>query len=154
MTFRALLVLPLLLATACSSKRIPGTELDDNDDTRAILAVMERYRSAVEAKDAKAIQGLVSEQFREDSGTETPDDDLTYTNLGEHLANLFKQLDNPKVELSVRKVTINDEVATAIYYWNATWKMPGLTTRGQNDSELEQMVLQKVDGQWKIVSGI
>ena len=84
-TFRALLFIPLLLTAACASKRIPGTELEDTDDTRAILAVMERYRSALEAKDAKAIQGLVSEAFREDGGTETPDDDLTYANLGEHL---------------------------------------------------------------------
>jgi ketosteroid isomerase-like protein len=154
MTFRALLVLPLLLTVACSSKRIPGTELEDTDDTRAILAVMERYRTALEAKDAKAIQGLVSQDFREDAGTESPDDDLTYANLDEHLANLFQALDNPKVELSVRRVTVQDEAATAIYYWNASWKMPSLTTRGQNDSELEQMLFQKVDGQWKILSGI
>ena len=154
MTLRALLLIPLLLTAACASKRIPGTELEDTDDTRAILAVMERYRSALEAKDAKAIQGLVSKDFREDGGTETPDDDLTSANLGEHLANLFGALDNPKVELSVRRVDIRDEVATAIYYWNATWKMPSLTSRGQNDSELEQMVLHKIDGQWKIVSGI
>ncbi len=154
MTLRALLFIPLLLTVACASKRIPGTELEDTDDTRAILAVMERYRSALEAKDAKAIQALVAESFREDGGTETPDDDLTYANLGEHLGNLFQALDNPKVELNVRRVNIQDEVATAIYYWNATWKMPSLTSRGQNDSELEQMVLQKVDGQWKIVSGI
>jgi ketosteroid isomerase-like protein len=155
MNFRALLLLPLLLLTAaCASKRIPGTELEDNDDTRAILAVMERYRSALEAKDARAIQALVATSFREDAGTETPEDDLTYANLDEHLSNLFQQLDNPKVELSVRRVDIQDELATAIYYWNATWKMPSLTTRGQNDSELEQMLLQKIDGQWKIVSGI
>lgn len=154
MTLRALLFIPLLLTVACGGKRIPGTELQDTDDTRAILAVMERYRSALEAKDAKAIQALVSESFREDGGTENPEDDLTHANLPEHLANLFQALDNPKVELSVRRVTVQDEVATAIYYWNATWKLPSLTTRGQNASELEQMVLQKIDGQWKIVSGI
>ena len=154
MTLRALLFIPLLLTVACASKRIPGTELEDTDDTRAILAVMERYRSALEAKDAKAIQALVSEAFREDAGTETPEDDLTYANLDEHMDNLFQALDNPKVELSVRRVTVQDEVATAIYYWNATWKLPSLTSRGQNASELEQMVLQKVDGQWKIASGI
>jgi hypothetical protein len=154
MTFRALLFIPLLLTAACASKRIPGTELEDTDDTRAVLAVMERYRSALEAKDAKAIQGLVSKDFREDGGTETPDDDLSYANLGEHLANVFQALDNPKVELNIRRVDIQDEVATAIYYFSISWKMPRLTNRGQSDSDLEQMVLQKIDGQWKIVSGI
>jgi hypothetical protein len=155
MTFRALLLIPMLLAAACAPRRIPGTEIADTEDTRAILAVMERYRSALEARDAKAIQALVSESFREDGGTETPDDDLTYANLGPHLANLFSKLDNPKVELSVRRVEIHpDDTATAIYYWNASWRMPSLTTRAQSDSELEQMHLQKIQGEWKIISGI
>ncbi len=154
MTFRALLIVPLLLAAACAPRRIPGTELADTEDTRAILAVMERYRSALEAKDAKAIQALVAESFREDGGTETPDDDLTYATLPDHLNNLFARLDNPKVELSVRRVDVQKEQATAIYYWNASWRMPGLNARPQKESELEQMVFRKEDGEWKILSGI
>jgi hypothetical protein len=155
MTFRALLVIPLLLlAAACTPRRIPGTEITDTDDSRAVLAIMERYRAALEARDAKAIQALVAEDFHENGGTESPDDDLTYANLAPHLANLFQRLDNPKVEVSVRRVDIEDGVATAIYYWNASWRMPSLTSRPQSDSELEQMVLKKTEGQWKIVSGI
>src|SRR5687767_15805614 len=129
MTFRALLAVPLLLAAACAPRRIPGTEIADNDDSRAILAIMERYRTALEARDAKAIQALVAEDFREDGGTESPEDDLTYANLPAHLSNLFQRLDNPKVELSVRRVEIDDENATAIYFWNASWRMPSLTSR-------------------------
>lgn len=154
MTFRALLVVPLLLATACASRRIPGTELPDTEDTRAILAIMERYRTAVEARDAKAIQALVSPDFKEDAGTETPDDDLTYANLPERLANALPKIDNPKVEMNVRRVDVQDDAATAIYYWNASWRLPSLTTRAQSDSELEQMVFKKTGGEWKIVSGI
>ena len=155
MTFRALLVVPLiLLATACGSRRIPGTEIADTDDSRAILAIMERYRTALEAKDAKAIQSLVAEDFNENGGTESPDDDLTYANLPEHMNALFQKLDRPKVEISVRRVDVQEDSATAIYYWNASWRMPSLTARPQSDSELEQMVLKKTKGEWKIVSGI
>jgi ketosteroid isomerase-like protein len=158
MTFRALvqalIVVPLLLAAACAPRRIPGSEIADTEDNRAILSVMERYRSSLEAKDAKAIQALVAETFREDAGTESPDDDLTHANLDEHLSNLFAKLDKPKVDLSVRRVEIKDDTATAIYYWNASWRMPSLTSKAQSDSELEQMLLQKINGEWKIVSGI
>jgi ketosteroid isomerase-like protein len=154
MNFRALLAVPLLLASACAARHIPGTEIDDTSDSRAILAIMERYRSALEARDAKAIQALVSEDFREDGGTESPDDDLTYANLPEHMAALFQKLDKPKVEISVRRVNVQDDGATAIYYWNASWRMPTLTSRPQSDSELEQMVLKRIGGEWKIVSGI
>jgi ketosteroid isomerase-like protein len=151
---RALLVVPLLLAAACTPRRIPGTEISDTSDARAILAIMEKYRSALEARDAKAIQALVSEDFREDAGTETPEDDLTYANLPSALATLFQKVDNPKVELNVRRVDVQDDVATAIYYWNASWRMPSLTSKAQSDAELEQMTFKRVKGEWKIVSGI
>ncbi|WP_224246002.1 YybH family protein [Hyalangium gracile] len=155
MTYRALLVVPLLLlASACSTRRIPGTEIADTDDSRAILAIMERYRTAVEAKDAKAIQALVAEDFREDAGTENPDDDLTYANLPEHMNALFQRVERPKVDMSVRRVDVQDDMATAIYYWNASWRMPTLTSRPQSDAELEQMIFKRVQGEWKIVSGI
>ena len=36
---------------------------------------------------------------------------------------------------------------------NASWRVPGLLDRPQRDSELEQMVFQKEDGQWRIVTG-
>jgi hypothetical protein len=154
MTFRALLTVPLLLLSACAARQIPGTQIADTDDSRAILAIMERYRTALEAKDAKAIQALVSEDFKEDSGTETPDDDLTYANLPDHMNALFQRLDNPKVDISVRRVDVQDDTATAIYYWNASWRLPTLTSRPQSDSELEQMVFKRVNGEWKITSGI
>jgi hypothetical protein len=154
MTFRALLVVPLLLSSACATRRIPGTEIADTTDSRAVLAIMERYRSALEARDAKGIQALVSEDFKEDAGTESPDDDLTYSNLPDHLSNLFQRLDRPKVEISVRRVDVQDDIATAIYYWNASWKLPTLTSRPQSDAELEQMVLKRLKGEWKIISGI
>ncbi|RKH58534.1 nuclear transport factor 2 family protein [Corallococcus llansteffanensis] len=146
----------VFLLAACAPKRIPGTELQDTDDTRAILGVMERYRAALEARDAKAIQALVSPKFRDDGGTEDVSDDLTAENLGAHMQALFQKVQNPKVEINVRRVEIGEgeEVAAAIYYWNASWRMPGLNARPQQDSELEQMVFQKVDNEWKILSGI
>jgi uncharacterized protein (TIGR02246 family) len=151
--FLALSVLSLL--AACAPKRIPGTELADTSDTRAILQVMEQYRAALEARDAAAIQALVTKDFREDAGTPSePEDDLTAANLAPYLEGLFKQLQSPKVELDVRRVQVSKDVAAAIYYWKANWRMPGLSSKPQRESELEQMVFRREDGQWKILSGI
>ncbi|QSQ18608.1 nuclear transport factor 2 family protein [Pyxidicoccus parkwayensis] len=151
--FLALSVLSLLVA--CAPKRIPGTELDDTPDVRAILDVMEKYRSGLENRDAAAIQALVTKDFREDAGTPSdPDDDLTAANLGPYLQNLFKALQSPKVELDVRRVQISENMAAAIYYWKASWRMPGLNPKPQRDSELEQMVFRREGDTWKIVSGI
>jgi ketosteroid isomerase-like protein len=151
--FLALSVLSLL--AACAPKRIPGTDIVDNSDTRAILQVMEQYRSALENRDAAAIQALVTQDFREDAGTPSePDDDLTTANLGPYLENLFKQVQGTKVELDVRRVQVQKDVAAAIYYWKASWRMPNLNTRPQRESELEQMVFRRENGRWKIYSGI
>ncbi|MFY0530079.1 hypothetical protein ACN28I_45245 [Archangium gephyra] len=85
MNVRPLLVCALLVFAACTPRNIPGTQIPDTEDTRAVLNVMEQYRAAVEARDAKAIQGLVSKSFRDNSGTEDPADDLTYQNLTQEL---------------------------------------------------------------------
>ncbi|CAM4478480.1 nuclear transport factor 2 family protein [Corallococcus exiguus] len=153
---RFLALCAVFFLAACAPKRIPGTELEDTGETRAILSVMEKYRAALEARDAKAIQALVSPKFRDDGGTpDDPSDDLTAANLESHLRSLFQKLQNPKVDFNIRRVEFReDDVALAIYYWNASWRMPGLNARPQQDSELEQMVFQKVGGDWKILSGI
>ncbi len=155
MNVRPLLVCALLVLSACSQKNIPGTQIPDTDDTRAILNVLERYRSALEARDATAIQKLVSKNFRDNAGTEDPSDDLTATNLAETLPHLFARMDAPRVEMDIRSVSVkNDGTASVIYYYNTSWRAPGLMDRAQRDSELEQMLLEKQDGQWLIVSGI
>ncbi|NTX64688.1 DUF4440 domain-containing protein [Myxococcus sp. CA051A] len=155
MLIRFLALCALTLLAACAPKRIPGTEIDDTSDTRAILSVMEQYRSAIEARDAKGIQALVSKDFREDGGTPgDPEDDLNTANLVPYLETLFPQLQSPKVELDVRRVQAGKDMATAIYYWKVSWRMPSLTPRPQKEAELEQMVFRLEDGRWKILSGI
>ncbi|ATB46878.1 nuclear transport factor 2 family protein [Corallococcus macrosporus] len=151
--FLAFSVLSLL--AACAPKRIPGTDIVDNSDTRAILAVMEQYRTALEARDAQAIQKLVSPSFQDDGGTPSdPSDDLTAETLVPYLEKVFPRIQGPRIELSIRRIQVGEGVAAAIYYWNASWRMPSLHSRPMKESELEQMVLRKEDGTWKIVTGI
>ncbi|HEX8438157.1 nuclear transport factor 2 family protein [Archangium sp.] len=154
MNARLLLACATLLLAACTPRNIPGTQIPDTEDSRAILNVMERYRSAIEARDAKALQQLISKSFRDNAGTEDPQDDLTYKNLPQALPSLFSRLESPRVELDIRQVNVKKGAATVIYYWNASFRAPTLLEAPQRDSELEQMILQKEDGEWRIVSGI
>ncbi|WNG45744.1 nuclear transport factor 2 family protein [Archangium minus] len=155
MNVRPLLVCAFLVLAACGPRFIPGTQIVDTEDTRAILQMMENYRTAIEARDAKAIQQLVSKSFRDNAGTEDPADDLTYDTLPQALPPLFARLQSPRVDLEIRQVDVKrNGTATVIYYWNASFQAPGLLDRAQRESELEQMVLQKEDGQWRIVTGI
>jgi hypothetical protein len=155
--FRALFAAAaLLLVAACTPRRIPGTDIDDTDDTRAILKVMEQYRSAVEARDAGKVLSLISQEFKDDLGTSTPADDLDYPQLREKLPVSMAKLDDVRLDVTVRKVTVNpaDSTASAIFTYTTSFRMPGLSNKPQSDSEIKEMWFKKVGADWKIVSGI
>lgn len=156
-------VLVLSLAVAlfggCVAHKIPGTEIDDNGDTRTILEVMETYRKAVETKNSQVIVDLADESFKDDGGSAAPEDDLDYKMLFTALPARLAKLDDIKLELAVRKIDIDKELgnATATYTYSATFRMPGLTPKAQSEAEIKQMSFRLADKAkriWKITSGI
>jgi hypothetical protein len=155
MTLRPLVACALLLLPlACAPKRIPGTEIRDNAETRAILNVMESYRRALEARDAGAIQGLVDKNFRDNAGTETPEDDLTYDSLMRELPGRLAKFEDVKLDFTIKRIDVQGATAQAVYFWNARYRMPKLNNKPQLDSELEVMVFSRTGEGWKILSGI
>lgn len=155
MNLRLMTLLAAVAAlSACAPRLIPGTDISDNEDTRAILNVMEAYRSALEARDANRILSLVSEGFRDNGGTSDPSDDLDYATLRRTLPQRLSKLEDVKVDLSVRKITIDHDTAMVIYYFNSHYRLPKYTSKAISEGDLQQMWLKKTDGQWKIVTGI
>jgi hypothetical protein len=145
------------VASGCAARKIPGTDLDDNDDTRAILNVMERYRTAVEQKDSQTIIGLVSETFKDDGGSTDPDDDLSYKDLYTKLPARLQQLDDIRLELNVKKIEFTEDMsgARATYTYTTTFRMPKLSQKAQSETEIKQMTFKRYDkSTWKIVSGV
>ncbi|MFL5322258.1 MAG: DUF4440 domain-containing protein [Myxococcaceae bacterium] len=142
--------------TGCAHRQIPGTDIDDNDDTRSIIGVMMQYKSAMEARDANAVIALASESFHDEGGTGTPADDLDYKGLRDVLPKRLAKVDELKLEMTVKKIVVNeqDDTALATYYFNTTFRIPTLTNKIQNESGIKQMELKKVGGQWKLLSGI
>lgn len=158
-TARPLVLFALgVLALGCTPKKIPGTDINDNDDTRAILNVIESYRLAVEKKDAPTIVMLADQTFRDDGGTTNPDDDLDYETLGAVLADRLQKFQDVKLEINVRKIEFDETGAhaRAVYTWSSTFKLPGLSSKSQTEGEIKQMAFIRADKKapWKIVSGI
>ncbi len=143
------------LSVSCVRK-IPGTEIDDNTDTRSVLDTVERYRSAVEQRNVSAVVELADEKFRDDGGTGAADDDLDYKTLSTALPARFQKLDDVRLEVSVRKIEFENEDRNArvTYTYNLTFKMPQLSARPQNESDIKQMLLVRANTGWKILSGI
>lgn len=144
----------VVLCSGCAARRIPGTDIEDTTDTRAILQVMEQYRTAVEARDANGVIKLVSESFKDDGGTGTPEDDLDYATLRRQLPERLAKVQDIRLEISVRKVQVEKDAATVIYFYNTRFRIPRLTDKPMNEGDLEEMRFRRVGNQWKIVSGI
>ncbi len=142
------------LAAACAPRRIPGTDIADTDDTRALLAVVDRYRTAVENRDAEAVSALVAPDFQDDGGTPAADDDLDSRNIREALTQRFARIDDVRLQVDLRSIDVEKDLASAVYYYTLRYSMPGLSDKVQAASELKRMDFRRVDGEWRIVSGI
>ncbi|MBL8936527.1 MAG: DUF4440 domain-containing protein [Archangium sp.] len=158
---RSILLAVGLVALAGCMKKIPGTEIDDTSDSRAILDVMTAYRSAVEQRNAQAIIDLADPAFRDDGGSSGPDDDLDYSTLYTSLATRFQRIEDVRLDMNVRRMEFDEatNAARVTYTYTLSFKMPTLSGRTQTDTDIKQMLLKRTDesngkARWRIVSGI
>jgi len=152
-----LVVLLALVLSGCPPRKIPGTELDDTSDTRAVIDVLQKYRQAVEAKNTQALLQLTDESFRDDGGTSAPDDDLDYKSLPAKLATRMAKVSELKLAVTVRRIEFDsdEKVARVTYSYQLSFKMPDYSARTQSENDIKQMLLKRVgDQEWKITSGI
>jgi len=143
-----------VLASGCAAHRIPGTDIEDNADTRAILQVLERYRVAVETKDSNTLIDLVSVSFKDNAGTATPDDDLDYQSLQKSLPQRFAKVEDVHLDMNVRRIELKNDIASVIYHYTMSFKMPSLSGKLRTESDIKEMLLKREQGRWKITSGV
>ncbi len=147
----------VLALTGCSPKKIPGTDLDDTSETRAVIDVLQKYRQAVESKNTTALMQLTDESFRDDGGSSAPDDDLDYASLPAKLAQRLSKISDLRLDVTVRRIEFDSEekMARVTYSYQLSFKMPEYSTRTQSENDIKQMLLKRVgDQEWKITSGI
>jgi hypothetical protein len=149
-------VLPAVVIAlgACAPRLIPGTDIPKTKDTEAIVALVDKYRQALEKKDIDGLMSLVSESYRDTSGTATPDDDLDYVRLREILPGRLVKLEDVRVDIEIRRIDVTGDTAEAIFRFDTHFKMPAFKSQTQSESDLSRMLLAKVGGVWKIVSGL
>jgi hypothetical protein len=150
------LLLVLVTLSASCVRKIPGTEIDDTSDTRAVLDTVERYRNAFERRDVATVVEMADERFHDDAGTGAVDDDLEYRTLSTVLPMRLQKLEDMRLQVDVRRIEFENEnqQARVTYTYSMSFKMPQLSGRPQNESDIKQMVLVRAGPTWKILSGI
>ncbi len=140
---------------ACAPRLIPGTQIPDNGDTRAIAKVLEQYQQACERRDAAAVLALVSPRYYDDAATPDPADDLDYAALARVLPQDFARIDSVRMDLRVTDIQVDGDKAQAYVRYDARYHVAtraGEVPRAQAD--VSRIRLVREQGAWKILSGL
>ena len=143
--------------TGCGAALIPGTEVADTPNNRAIHAVLEEYRSAMEARDGKRVLKLVSNRYYENaSSTDSSEDDYGYERLQQAVvAKLRDNVKKVQYRILLKRVTVNGAQAYAEYEYVARYLFSeGGREQWKMLNDFNRLDLAMEDGAWKIVAGL
>ena len=151
---KRLLVLALA-AAGCAPSLIPGTQLKDTADNRAVYQVVQSYREAMDRRDAAAVLALVAPDYFDTAGTPAPEDDVNRALLEQRIPQDLSRVDAVKLEVTVRKISVAGDRAEAEVFYDGWYRVK--TPSGavpRRDSDVHLMKLRKVDGRWLFTGGL
>jgi ketosteroid isomerase-like protein len=155
MTLRRLVALAAFSLAACAPALIPGTGVDNTLENNEVFGVIKAYVAAMQAKDAAAVLSLVAPEYYDGAGTPLPDDDLDRPGLEKALAADFAKVDTYRLEVSVRKIQVKGDEATADVVFDNYFRV--MTPAGgipKRESDLHRMWFKRIDKRWFIISGL
>jgi hypothetical protein len=134
---------------------IPGTKVADTKANREILDVVERYRHALEDRDAPTLLALAHPNYYEDSGTPGGRDDYGYDGLKDVLQKRLSALKTLRYNIEYRHISIQGHHAQVDIRYDASFQlateMGDRWERKQNDKRLE---LENDGKRWLIIAGM
>jgi hypothetical protein len=153
--FALLAVAGALLCACAMVNVIPGTKVPDNRTNREILDVCEKYRHALEDRDAATLLTLAHPNYYEDSGTPKGDDDYGYEGLKEVLSRRLAALKTLRYNIEYRKIELEGHRARVEIRYDASFQlateMGDRWERKQNDKRIE---LENDGRRWLIIAGM
>ena len=148
-------VLACLLAAACSHNTIPGTNIPDDPQTRALLDVFGRYKNALEARDATALLSLAAPTYSDPGDTARGMPPVDYSGLRQKLQTDFVKVTGVKLEATVKDLQIKDDEGRLDYFQVLRYSVATPTgEKWKSESDDARMKFVRLNGEWKIVSGL
>ena len=147
-----------LFAAGCAKQYLPNTDVEDTDDNRRAVMFCEKYRKAVERRDAAGILAMVSPKYYEDGGNVDASDDLDFDGLKEYLSQQFADSKAIRYEIRYRRIIWKPEVRQAFvdYTYSASFKIPGPEGKDEWRRLIsENRLVLSVEGEdFKILAGL
>lgn len=145
-----------LSLSACAHSKIGNTNIDDTEENREVLALIEDYKRAVESLDAEAVLALVSPEYYEDNGNTDSSDDYDYEGLKEALRQSFERTKAMQLILRVDAIEVMDDTGFAeLYYeYRAHNDYPSGMKWDTGTDRTRLRVVRNPEGKWRIVAGL
>jgi len=149
----------LMLVAACAVPKIEGTEIDDTPETRAVMDLVEQYRTAYEARDAAALLAMASQRYMEDGGTANTGDDYDYDGLKAKLqGDDFTRVLKARLKITINMVTVEGPRAMVDMRIETRYQTKSLEDEKDPEWHMHaddnRMEFNQEDGTWKILSGM
>ncbi len=149
-------VLAALAAVGCTRPFIPNTDIEDTGENRGVILFCEKYRHAIEDKNAGQLLKMMSPAYFEDGGNSKPGDDADYDKIRDFLTGSFLNTSGIRYEIRYRRVTFTETSHIYVdYTYAAAWKLPGLKGEEWHHQVADNRLDLVRDGEsYKIVSGM
>jgi len=152
----SLSALPAL--SACEPTLIPNTRIEDTSENREVLDFIEKYRTAIEARNVIALLALASVNYFDDMGTPAGQDDIDYDGLKAALQRVRQEVLGARYQISYRAVTYDPDHRVLVDMLYTGW----FRVNTPSDSgpewkrrlEPHRIVLAREDGNYRILSGM
>ncbi len=155
LAIRVIVLCALPLVGCATMRTIPGTTVIDTKENRDLIDLCERYRHAMEDRDASQLLALAHPQYYEDSGTPKADDDYGYDGLKEVLSKRLAAVRAVRYNIEYRKIEFSGSRARVDIRYDASFQlateMGDRWERKQNDKRIE---LENDGRRWLIISGM
>ena len=158
-----------LASAGCKPSMIPGTNIEDSDENRAIIEFLGKYRHAMLERSVDGVVGLCAPDYFEDCGTVDQKDDYGLGVLKERLQRDFSLTKEIQLDILVQKIIPPDEdedeakrVVKVLYHYNTRALLSPRMEKPDNSedkwitiSDVNQVVLRPdAAGGYLIVSGL
>jgi len=145
----------LFALVACSHSQIAGTNIDDTPENRAIIELFTRYRQALEARDPNGVLALAAPSYADPGDPGRGIGPTDYSSLQKKLQTDFAKVTGIRLEATVKELAVNGEQAHIDYFQVLRYAVATPTgEKWKSESDDARMKFVKVNGEWKIASGL
>ena len=164
----------LMLASACSTRYIEDTKIEDSDESRDVIRTVEMYRKAMEARDADMLIALASKNYFEKNGDSNSSNNYDHKGLIEFLRSPeFRRVTQVRMKIIYKSVEFSEDrnVVTVLYHYTTDFKLPPpkysdetgqfATVSDNLDEEVwhskaddNEMILELEGDRWYILKGM